>query len=391
MKTTVLRNLLAALVLAVLMAGCGSSSTSANQTNFQALLMTADLSSNSLAQGISSLDPLGRPQTDLSQMAKVVVNLKCIELVGEGGRVAELEPNTELGDSDGDGNPDIDLMALSGKATTIVKGTVPAGVYTQFRLFSPAESGADAQSVYLVMKDGTKVPLRIPSGQQTGLKLVIQGGFNVQADATTTLTLAFDLGHSLVQTGNDRYMLKPVVKASGDVTSGAVSGKVTFKGGRAAQDAGVEAKSADNTYTTQTNALGLYSFAAVAAPATYEFTFRLQTPENVVYLTKKTASVLANTVTTVDAEFEPTGGITVSLKSATAPSNVTVEIKDASNATVASSSQADASGKYVFSTLPPGTYGVSVSATVGSVAVSGQAAGVLVEDFKMSSVEVELK
>ncbi len=135
MKTTVLRNLLAALVLAVLMAGCGSSSTSANQTNFQALLMTADLSSNSLAQGISSLDPLGRPQTDLSQMAKVVVNLKCIELVGEGGRVAELEPNTELGDSDGDGNPDIDLMALSGKATTIVKGTVPAGVYTQFRLF----------------------------------------------------------------------------------------------------------------------------------------------------------------------------------------------------------------------------------------------------------------
>lgn len=391
MKPTVFRGLFAALWLALPIVGCGSLPTNANQPNFQALLVAADLSSNSLAQGVPSLDPLGRPKTDLSQIAKVVVNLGRIELVGEGGRVAGLEPNPDLGDSDSDGNPDIDLMALSGKATPIVKGTVPAGVYTQFRLFSPAESGSEAQSVYLMMKDGAKVPLRIPSGQQTGLKLVIQGGFNVQVDATTSLTLAFDLGHSLVQTGNGRYMLKPVVKASGDVTSGAVNGKVTFKGGRAVQDAGVEAKSANNTYLTQTNTDGLYSFLAVAAPATYEFTFRLQTPENVVYLSKKTISIPANTTTTVNAEFELTGGITVSLKSATAPSNVTVEIKNASNTTVASSTQADANGKYVFSTLSPGTYSVSTSATINNTAASGQATGVVVEDFKMTNVEVELK
>ncbi|MCX7600629.1 MAG: DUF4382 domain-containing protein [Meiothermus sp.] len=391
MNPTVFRGLFAALLLAPLVASCGASPTSAHQPNFQALLVAADLSGSSLALAVPSLDPLGRPKTDLSQITRVVVNLERIELVGEGGRMVGLEPNPELGDSDADGHPDLDLMALLGRATPVVKGTVPTGIYTQFRLFSPAESGSEAKSVYLVMKDGRKVPLRIPSGQQTGLKLVIQGGFHVRVDAITTLTLAFDLGHSLVQTGNGRYMLKPVVKASGDVTSGAVNGKVTFKGGRAVQDAGVEAKSADNTYLTMTNADGLYSFPAVAAPATYEFTFRLQTPENVVYLSRKTVPIPANTTTTVNAEFELTGGITVSLKSASAPSNVTVEVKDASNATVASSTLADANGKYIFSTLPVGTYSVSAGATVGGSPVSGQMAGVVVEDFRMTNVEVELK
>lgn len=391
MNPTFFRSLSVAFLLAPLIAGCNSSPASVNQPNFQALLVAADLSSSTLVQSVSSLKPLDRPKTDLSQIARVVVNLDRIELVGEGGRVAGLEPNPALGDSDADGNPDLDLLALSSRATPIVKGTIPAGVYTQFRLFSPVEPGTEALSVYLVMKDGSKIPLRIPSGQQTGLKLVIQGGFNVRLDAITTLTLTFDLGRSLVRTGNGRYMLKPVVKASGDVASGAVNGRVTFKGGRPAQDALVEARSANNTYLTTTSADGLYSFPLLAAPASYEFTFRFQTPEGVVYLIRKTLSIPANTTTTVNAEFELTGGITVSLKSASAPSNVTVVVKDASGATVASSSQADPDGKYTFATLPPGTYSVSASAAVGGAPVSGQATGVVVEDFKMTKVEIELK
>ncbi len=230
MKPTILRGFFVAFGLVPLLVSCGSLSSHTQQPNFQALLVAADLTGSSLAQGVASLDPLGRPKTDLSQIDRVVVNLEHVELVGAEGRVTSLEPNPELGDSDADGNPDIDLMALSGRATPIVKGAVPAGTYTQFRLFSPAESGSEAQSVYLVMKSGAKIPLHIPSGQQTGLKLVIQGGFNVQVDAITTLTLAFDLARSLVQTGHGRYMLKPVVRALGEVTSGAVNGKVTFKG-----------------------------------------------------------------------------------------------------------------------------------------------------------------
>ncbi|MGK0618579.1 DUF4382 domain-containing protein [Meiothermus cerbereus] len=391
MNPTFFRILSVAFLLAPLIAGCNSSPASVKQPNFQALLVAADPSSSTLVQSVSSLKPLDRSKTDLSQIARVVVNLDRIELVGEGGRVVGLEPNPALGDSDADGKPDLDLLALSNRATPIVKGTIPAGVYTQFRLFSPVELGPEAAAVYLVMKDGSKIPLRIPSGQQTGLKLVIQGRFDVRVDAITTLTLAFDLGRSLVRTGNGRYMLKPVVKASGDVASGAVNGRVTFKGGRPAQDAEVEARSANNTYLTTTSADGLYSFLALAAPASYEFTFRFQTPEGVVYLTRKTLSIPANTTTTVNAEFELTGGITVSLKSASAPSNVAVEVKDASGVTVASSSQADPDGKYTFATLLPGTYSVSASAAVGGAPVTGQATGVVVEDFKMTKVEIELK
>ena len=110
-----------------------------------------------------------------------------------------------------------------------------------------------------------------------------------------------------------------------------------------------------------------------------------------VYLSKKTASLPANATTTVDAEFEPTGGISVSFKSAATPSNVSVNIKDARGMTIASSFQPDTEGRYVFSTLPPGACNVSVGAVLDGTTVSEQLAGVRVEDFKITQAEVELR
>lgn len=387
------RSLAAGLLLVPwLLAAC--SSASFNQTGqtgtFKLSLSGANLS-GLLTQ---SSDPiaLGRPKTDLSHIDKVIVNLDHIELISPSG-VVSLQPSASLSDSDGDGHKDIDLKALSGVPTPIVEGAVPAGTYRQFRIFSPSESGSEAKAVYLLMKNGSKIPLRIPSGQQSGLKIVLEGSLVVALDATTSLNLAFDLAHSLVVTGNGKYMLKPVVKASGDVTSGAVVGMVTFKG--APVDAGVIVSAGNTTIATaQAGVDGQYSILVLAAPATYDFSFVHQLPNGVIYTATKTGvAVAANTTTVVDGAIDaPTGGISgvVSL-AGVAVVGATVEIRKAG---VAGDPlllvTTDALGQYLFPTLEPAAYDLKASATISGAAKAGNVNNVAVTDGVMSVADIVL-
>lgn len=385
------RGLMVGLIMPLLLAACSTSSNHTGQTGtFKLSLSSANLS-GLLAQ---SGDPaaLGRPKTDLSQIAKVIVNLDHIELVSSGG-VLSLQPSASLGDSDGDGHKDLDLKALSGVPTPIVEGAVPAGSYKQFRIFSPSESGSEAKAVYLLMKDGSKIPLRIPSGQQTGLKIVLEGSLEVAIDATTSLNLAFDLAHSLVVTGNGKYMLKPVVKATGDVTSGAVVGTVTFKG--TPVDAGVIVSTGNTTIATARAGVdGKYSIAVLAAPASYDFTFAHQLPSGVIYTATKTGvAIAANTTTVVDGAIDaPTGGISgVVSFGGVGVVGAMVEIRQAgAGGDPLLAVTTDALGQYVFPTLEPGAYDLKASATISGAAKTGSANNIAVTDGVMSVADMVL-
>jgi hypothetical protein len=81
-------------------------------------------------------------------------------------------------------------------------GDVPAGHYTQVRLHLTDGSN--------VVVDGAPHPLKVPSGMQSGYKLV--GEFDVPAGGQVELTLDFDAARSVVLTGNGRYMLKPTCR-----------------------------------------------------------------------------------------------------------------------------------------------------------------------------------
>jgi len=61
-----------------------------------------------------------------------------------------------------------------------------------------------------VVVDGTTYPLTVPSGMQSGYKLV--GEFDVPDGGGVELTLDFDAARSIHRTGNGRYMLKPTVR-----------------------------------------------------------------------------------------------------------------------------------------------------------------------------------
>jgi hypothetical protein len=122
-----------------------------------------------------------------------------------------------------DGTP-VDLLTLTGGiGKSLAKGvTLDPGVYGQIRL----KLGSTGNT--LVLADGSSVALTIPSGTQTGLKLV--GNFNVQNGTTADVWIDFDGAHSIqvVGAGNSgKYMLRPVVFAFEKAVTGSVSGTLT--------------------------------------------------------------------------------------------------------------------------------------------------------------------
>lgn len=110
-----------------------------------------------------------------------------------------------------------DLMKLrNGVFATLGQALVPAGHYTQIRLKLGAGSN--------VVVSGVIYPLTVPSGMQSGYKLV--GGFDVPASGLVDLALDFDAARSIHQTGNGRYMLKPTCRVMPFSTAGAIAGRI---------------------------------------------------------------------------------------------------------------------------------------------------------------------
>lgn len=110
-----------------------------------------------------------------------------------------------------------DLLTLRNGQTAILGNAVlAAGTYTQIRLIISTGSN--------VVVGGVPFSLGIPSGMQTGLKLVHE--FTIQPNGTTELTFDFDAERSVNLTGNGQYMLKPVIRVQSNDVSGSVSGTV---------------------------------------------------------------------------------------------------------------------------------------------------------------------
>ena len=110
-----------------------------------------------------------------------------------------------------------DLLQLTNGASAILGDTsLPAGQYTQIRLFIGDGS--------YVIDQGIKHDLEIPSGSQSGLKLIHQ--FTIESNKLYELLLDFNVEKSIVITGNGQYKLKPTIKVTPVVISGSISGQV---------------------------------------------------------------------------------------------------------------------------------------------------------------------
>lgn len=91
----------------------------------------------------------------------------------------------------------VDLAVLTNMSELLASGNVSVGKYTQIRIVVVAVTGT--------MEDGTIVNFTVPSGE-----LKTTHPFNVTAGHTETLTLDFDLAHSIVQKDTG-WIFKPVL------------------------------------------------------------------------------------------------------------------------------------------------------------------------------------
>jgi hypothetical protein len=111
-----------------------------------------------------------------------------------------------------------------------------AGSYQWLRLV--IESEPNVRDSY-VMVNGAECELRVPSGAESGLKMM--RGFSIPADGSLALTIDFDLRQSLrAPPGQGSgtsgactqgYLMRPTLRLVDDANVGAISGTVSFEAG----------------------------------------------------------------------------------------------------------------------------------------------------------------
>ncbi len=137
----------------------------------------------------------------------IVLNIDEIEILTIGGRVT----------IDVDEHPFDILEYRNGRDTVIAEHDVPSGMIQEIRLKLHDEGN-------IITVDGVTSPLTTPSGQSSGVKLKVQD--ELIPGVGYTLLLDFDASKSIHQTGNGKYMLKPVIRAIPVEVTGAIKGLV---------------------------------------------------------------------------------------------------------------------------------------------------------------------
>lgn len=151
--------------------------------------------------GLSDSDTEGRMivrmQDNPDDIAEAWVTIERLELVGEDS-VVVLSDDVQ----------DYDLLTLQdGITATLADTPVPAGTYSQLRLIIAEESEV------LLTDEETYVTLKVPSGTETGIKVLL-GEFEIASDADfVDVLIDFDVAESFVKAGaSGQYIFKPVIK-----------------------------------------------------------------------------------------------------------------------------------------------------------------------------------
>jgi len=151
------------------------------------------------------------------------------------------------------------LRLVNDKDTLLGNSDIGTGTLQQMRLVLGPNN-------YVVVK-GQNIPLETPSAQQSGLKLNVHQ--MITSGILYTITLDFDAGKSIVKTGNNKYILKPVIRTVFNAVGGSIKGFVLPDSVTTAVYA---LQGSDTVATTFTASNGGYLIKGVAA-GSYNLTF----------------------------------------------------------------------------------------------------------------------
>ena len=181
---------------------------------FSALSLCALLLGSCGGGGSASTSTLNLGLTDapVSGVTKVWSQFTGVEVKPAGGKAIDFMFSPEKG---------FDLLSLQGGTTaTFLNDTaVPSGQYEWVRLMVDTKPGAS-----YVMDSTGQHDLTIPSGAETGLKLI--RGFTMPVGAVASFTVDFVLSKSLIapQGLSPDYLLKPVLRLVDNTQVGTISG-----------------------------------------------------------------------------------------------------------------------------------------------------------------------
>lgn len=131
------------------------------------------------------------------------------------------------------GTCSIDLLDLTGTTRKVVfNEQLPVGEYEWVRLLVDADR--NEMDSYIELTDGTMCSMWVPSGDETGLKIV--SGITVTANGVSDYTLDFDVRKSVtappgLNTGSteactQNYILKPAIRIVDTTKVGSIGGTV---------------------------------------------------------------------------------------------------------------------------------------------------------------------
>ena len=160
--------------------------------------------------------------------APATMNVRLVDAPSSGYKEVNVDVRTvEIASADGWltlGTPNrvINLLALTGGVyDTLVDGApLPAGHYGQMRLVLGPDNS-------VMLLDGTVAPLKVPSGQQSGVKLTVN--FDIQPGTTADVYIDFDAHRSVFvhEAGaSGKYILRPTVRAYDRLETGSISGNL---------------------------------------------------------------------------------------------------------------------------------------------------------------------
>ncbi|WP_242083309.1 DUF4382 domain-containing protein [Aestuariivivens sediminis] len=261
-----------------------------------------------------------------------------------------LEANNEI----------VNLLDFTGGISKVLvdRFPIPAGTLSQMRLVL-----GDGNTI--VMKNESDedetFDLKTPSAQQSGLKVKIDA--LIEEGFTYDYVLDFDVEKSIVHAGNSgNIILKPVLYASAEVSSGIIEGTVEPMEALPALvsvliNEGMEDELLVTAHTDDSGAFALWGVPA----GTYEVMAE-PTDENSNYAAgSATGIVVVNgEITTMDPivlMLKP-GTISGTISGVAEGVTITIAINDADGTSV----EADGDGNYLIEDVAPGDYTVTISA-----------------------------
>lgn len=160
------------------------------------------------------------------------------------------------------------LLDLSNGTTALLaEMDIPAGIYPEIRMHV-TDAG-------IVLKDGNTFDLKVPSGDESGLKIKLNPALEMEEGKVVEVLLDFDVSRSFVLRGNMKhglenvngFIFKPVVRgvAQAQLTTGEISGTVKDEAESVIENASLYLIAGEDTVTSAlTSAEGFFAMIGIA-------------------------------------------------------------------------------------------------------------------------------